>query len=134
MDVFNAPSREVSCTRRERTNTPLQALTTLNDPQFVEAARKLAESSLIEDKGDANRAVETMAERVLARPLESKERRVVKDTLHEALGYYTGKPEEAEKLIEYGDSKPGAKVDTAKLAALTMVANQLLNLDEVLNK
>ncbi len=134
MDVFNAPSREVSCTRRERTNTPLQALATMNDPQFVEAARKLAESSLTGGKGDANRAVETMAERVLARALASKERRVVKDTLNEALDYYAAKPEEAEKLIQYGDSKPEAKLDAVKLAALTMVANQLLNLDEVLNK
>jgi hypothetical protein len=134
MDVFNAPSREVSCTRRERTNTPLQALATMNDPQFVEAARKLAEVSLQENPGDANRAVEEMAERVLLRPLASKERTVVKETLRDALDYYTGKPAEAQKLITYGDSKPDAKLDAPKLAALTMVANQLMNLDEVLNK
>jgi mono/diheme cytochrome c family protein len=134
MDVFNAPSREVSCTRRERTNTPLQALATMNDPQFVEAARKLAEASLRENPADVNRAVEVMAERVLVRPLASKERTVVKDTLREALAYYAGKPEDAQKLINYGDSKPDAKLDAPKLAALTMVANQLMNLDEVLNK
>ncbi len=134
MDVFNAPSREVSCTRRERTNTPLQALATMNDPQFVEAARKLAEATLRANPKDANAAVETMAEKVLARPLASKERSVVKETLREATEYYTGKPEEAKKLITYGESKPDASLDATKVAAMTMVANQLMNLDEVLNK
>lgn len=134
MDVFNAPSREVSCTRRERTNTPLQALATMNDPQFVEAARKLAEAALQAHPGNVNEAVAMMAERVLARPLASKERSVVKETLREAQGYYTGKPEEAQKLITFGESKPDAKLNASELAALTMVANQLMNLDEVLNK
>jgi hypothetical protein len=134
MDVFNAPSREVSCTRRERTNTPLQALATMNDPQFVEAARKLAEVFLRENPSDMNRALEAIAERVLVRPLANKERAVVKETLREAMEYYAGKPEDAQKLITYGESKPDAKLDASKLAALTMVANQLMNLDEVLNK
>ncbi|HEY1172098.1 MAG TPA: DUF1553 domain-containing protein [Verrucomicrobiae bacterium] len=134
MDVFNAPSREVSCTRRERTNTPLQALATMNDPQFVEAARKLAETALKQHPADVNEAVALMAERVLARPLASKERSVVKETLRESLEYYTGKPDEAKKLVTFGESKPDATLDATKVAALTMVANQLMNLDEVLNK
>ena len=134
MDVFNAPSREVSCTRRERTNTPLQALATMNDPQFVEAARKLAETTLRANASDNNKALEAMAERVLTRPLASKERAIVKDTLKEAVDYYTAKPEEAKKLVSYGESKPDTSLDATKLAAFTMVANQLMNLDEVLNK
>jgi mono/diheme cytochrome c family protein len=134
MDVFNAPSREVSCTRRERTNTPLQALATMNDPQFVEAARKLAEAALQAHPGNVNEAVALMAERVLARPLASKERSVVRETLREAQEYYTGKPDEAKKLVTFGESKPDAALDATKVAALTMVANQLMNLDEVLNK
>ncbi|MCD6051250.1 MAG: Protein of unknown function (DUF1553)/Protein of unknown function (DUF1549)/Planctomycete [Verrucomicrobia bacterium] len=134
MEVFNAPSREVSCTRRERTNTPLQALATMNDPQFVEAARKLAETTLRANHKDMNAALEAMAEKVLARPLAIKERSVVKETLREAMAYYTGKPEEAKKLITYGESKPDASLDATKVAAMTMVANQLMNLDEVLNK
>jgi hypothetical protein len=134
MDVFNAPSREVSCTRRERTNTPLQALATLNDVQFVEAARRLAEGALTQSRGETNRAVELLAQRVLTRPLKPQELAVVSQTLGELLGFYTQQPDEAKKLISVGESKPNAALPAPQLAAMTMVANQLLNLDEVLNK
>jgi len=134
MDIFNAPSREVSCTRRERTNTPLQALATLNDPQFVEAARHLAEQALQQAKGDTNKAVEVVAQRVLARPLSKPEKSLVKQSLGELTGFYTLQPDEAQKLISVGESKPSTQVPPSQLAALTMVANQLLNLDEALNK
>ncbi len=134
MDIFNAPSREVSCTRRERTNTPLQALATLNDPQFVEAARHLAEIALQQSGGDPHRAVDVLARRLLARPLQANEQQVVRSALEEFTGFYTAQPAEAQKLITVGESKPAAGIPAPKLAALTMVANQLLNLDEVLNK
>jgi hypothetical protein len=134
MDLFNAPSREVSCTRRERTNTPLQALATLNDPQFVEAARHLAEQALQQTKGDTNKAVEFIAQRVVARPLSAKEKSLVKQSLGELMGFYTQQPDEAKKLVAVGDSKPAEGLPAPQLAAMTMVANQLLNLDEVLNK
>jgi hypothetical protein len=134
MDLFNAPSREVSCTRRERTNTPLQALATLNDPQFVEAARHLAEQALQQAKGDTNKAVEFIAQRVVARPLSAKEKSLVKQSLGELMGFYTQQPDEAKKLVAVGDSKPAEGLPAPQLAAMTMVANQLLNLDEVLNK
>src|SRR5207253_8337356 len=67
MDVFNAPSREVCTVRRERTNTPLQALATLNDVQFVEAARHLAEVALCDAKKE-DEAIDLMARRILSRP------------------------------------------------------------------
>ena len=134
MDLFNAPSREVSCTRRERTNTPLQALATLNDPQFVEAARHLAEQALQQTKGDTNKAVEVIAQRVLARPLSKPEKSLVKQSLGELMGFYAQQPDEAKKLVSVGDSKPAEGLPAPQLAAMTMLANQLLNLDEVLNK
>jgi mono/diheme cytochrome c family protein len=134
MDVFNAPSREVSCTRRERTNTPLQALATLNDPQFVEAARHLAESCLKSTGGDSQKSLDAIARRLLVRPLSADEREVLNAAWTEFSGYYTQHPEEARKLIAVGESQADSSVPAPQLAAMTLLANQLLNLDEVLNK
>ena len=133
MDIFNAPSREVCAVRRERTNTPLQALATLNDIQFIEAARHLAELALLNARKEEE-AVQFMAERVLSRPLSGKEMGIVRGTLKETRTYYDANAEAAKKLIEVGDSKATDKVPPTQLAAMTMVANQLMNLDEALNK
>jgi hypothetical protein len=134
MDIFNAPSREVCAVRRERTNTPLQALATLNDPQFVEAARRLAEVALTGRRGREDEALEEMALRLLARPLTAKEKSVVKRTLADMRAFYAKQPEAAKELLAVGESKAPQAIPAAELAALTMVANQLMNLDEVLNK
>jgi hypothetical protein len=133
MDIFNAPSREVCIVRRERTDTPLQALVTMNDPQFVEAARVLAQTAL-ESRGNLNRKMDYMASRLLARNLDAKERDIVSRSYQDYLSYYESAPEDAKKLVSIGESKASAKVPAPKLAAMTMVANQMLNLDEVLVK
>jgi hypothetical protein len=133
MDLFNAPSREVCAVRRERTNTPLQALATLNDPQFVEAARHLAEVALSRSRKDEE-ALQVVAERVLSRPLTSKELAIVNSTLKEMRTFYDTQPDAAEKLVAIGESKASEKLLAPQLAAMTMVANQLMNLDEALNK
>jgi hypothetical protein len=130
LEILNAPSREVCTVRRERTDTPLQALVTLNDPQFIEAARQLAQASLT-SKTDA---FDFMAQRLLARPLSAKEKRIVKASAADLLAYYQGQPKQAEDLLKIGELKPDAKLDAPTLAAYTMVANELMNLDEVLNK
>ncbi|HWN94742.1 MAG TPA: DUF1553 domain-containing protein, partial [Methylomirabilota bacterium] len=133
MDIFNAPSREVCAVRRERTNTPLQALATLNDVPFIEAARHLAGLALAHAKKEED-ALQMMAEHVLSRPLTSRELSIVKGTLKEARTYYESDADAAAKLIAVGESKATDKVSVTQLAAMTMVANQLMNLDEVLNK
>jgi mono/diheme cytochrome c family protein len=134
MDVLNAPSREVSCTRRERTNTPLQALATLNDPQFIEAARRLAENALRKHRNQTERALAFIATQVLLRPLAPEESRIVNDTCAQLMDFYSSHPDEARKLVAQGESKPDPKLDASRLATLTLVANQLMNLDEALNK
>jgi len=133
MEIFNAPSRESCCVKRERTNTPLQALVTLNDPQFVEAARFLADRAL-ELGGDNDDArLEFIAERLLARPLAADEATLVKKSLAELTEWYKTHPDEAAKLIAVGASKPRA-ADAVQLASWTMLTNELMNLDEVLCK
>ena len=133
MDIFNAPSREVCAVKRERTNTPLQALATLNDPQFVEAARHLAEVALTRSRKDEE-ALQTMAERLLSRPLTAKELAIARGTLKEMQSYYEQQPDAAKQLLTIGESKASGNIPATQLAAMTMVANQLMNLDEVLNK
>ena len=133
MDVLNAPSREACTVKRERTNTPLQALATLNDPQFVEAARVLAERSLAAATS-AEERLNFMAERLLARPFSSQEREIVQSVLVDLESHYKDKPDDAKELIGVGESEPSKDLEPTTLAAYTMVANQLMNLDEVLNK
>jgi hypothetical protein len=133
MDIFNAPSREVCAVRRERTNTPLQALATLNDPQFLEAARHLAQTALTSTRNEDD-AVDEMALKLLARPLSSKEKSVVATTLKKMRAFYDAQPEVAKEFLAIGESKPSDAIPAPQLAAMTLVANQLMNLDEVLNK
>jgi hypothetical protein len=135
MDIFNAPSREVCTMRRERTDTPLQALVTLNDIQFVEANRHLAERALFIEGGDTDTdRADFVAKQVLSRPLSPTELKIVLRSLADLKQYYHLKPDEADHLIHYGESKPIAVVPASDLAAWTMLVNQLMNLDEALNK
>jgi len=134
MDIFNAPSRETCTVRRERTNTPLQALVTLNDPQFVEAARSLAQWALHQKEEKPQERLDFIARRLLARPLRVEEMQVVHAGLTDLLAHYKGNLDEAKKLIAVGESKADPALDPATLAAWTMIVNELMNLDEVLNK
>lgn len=134
MDIFNAPSREVCTVRRERTNTPLQALVTLNDPQFIESARHLAERALREGGANDAARLDYLTGRLLARPLSDLERPLVESSLASLLAYYREHAEDAKAVTTVGESKSDATMDVAALAGWTMLANELMNLDEVLNK
>ncbi|MFM8250896.1 MAG: PSD1 and planctomycete cytochrome C domain-containing protein [Planctomycetota bacterium] len=132
--TFDAPSRETCTVRRARTNTPLQALVLLNDKQFVEAARKLAERMMLE--GGA-----TPAERIAfafristARRAEPDEIAVLARVHESQLKLFQANAEAAKQLLSYGDSKRNEQLDSSELAALTMVANVIMNLDETITK
>src|SRR6202012_6153925 len=89
MDIFNAPNRETCAVRRERTNTPLQALATLNDTQFVEAARVLAEHALGSSPETTVR-INFLAERLLDRPFRAEETAAVQASVKDLEDYYKG--------------------------------------------
>ena len=134
MEVFNAPNRETCAVRRDRTNTPLQALLTLNDVQFVEAARVLA-ARVVRDGGPTDDAkLGYLSGRVLGRPFRPEEAAVVKRSLADLVADYKAKPGEATKLLRFGEAKAEPGLDPATLAAWAMVCNEVLNLDEALNK
>jgi hypothetical protein len=134
MEIFNAPNRETCAVRRERTNTPLQALVTLNDPQFVEAARFLAQRALKEGGDNDPSRLDFLAKRILSRSFRSDELPVVTESIQTLRDYYAGHAEDGQKLITVGESKPDASLSAGELAAWTMLVNELMNLDEVLNK
>ncbi len=133
MDVFNAPNREHCIIVRERTNTPLQALVTLNDPQFVEAARHLAQRAIQAGHNEDER-IRFLAQRLLARRLKPEELAIVRGSFEKFQQHYAAAEDGAKQLIDVGESAPDAAIPPADLAAWTMVANQLMNLDEALNK
>ncbi|MDZ4799435.1 MAG: DUF1553 domain-containing protein [Bryobacteraceae bacterium] len=133
MDIFNAPSRESCAVRRERTNTPLQALVTMNDEQFFEAARYLAQS-VMSGTAEFVARMDAMATRVLSRPLSVAEAPVVRKAFDDYLQHYAKNPADARKLLRIGVRSADPSLPQAELAAYTMVANQLFNLDEALNK
>ena len=133
MDIFNATNRELCLVRRERTNTPLQALVTLNDEQFVEAARHLAQSALLA-KTDTNDRIEYLAQRLISRSFRPEELAIITASLADLTQQYQSHPDAAKQLITYGESKPDASLAPQTLAAWTMLVNELMNLDEVLNK
>ena len=134
LEALNAPSREFCTVQRERTNTPLQALVTLNDPQFVEAARQLAENALHASQGDDAKTIGYIAQRVLARGMNKQEQAIVLANQQGFLAYYQAHPDDAQALVDVGDSKADEKLDVSVLAAWAMVSNQVMNLDEALNK
>ena len=133
MDIFNATNREQCTIRRERTNTPLQALVTLNDEQFIEAARHLAQLALLAQPGMTER-VDFLSERLISRSFRPEERAIVEASLADLMQQYRDQPEAAKQLITYGESKADVSLDPLELAAWTMLVNELMNLDEVLNK
>jgi hypothetical protein len=133
MDIFNAPNRETCTVRRERTNTPLQALATLNDPQFVEAARNLAQLAM-KHGSTAEDRLDFVARRLLCRSLRPQEFKITQSVLKDLLAHYEAEPKDAEALLAFGESKADGSLAAPELAAYTMTVNQLMNLDEVLNK
>jgi hypothetical protein len=135
MEIFNAPSRETCTVRRDRSNTPLQALVTLNDPQFVEAARALAQTALLsKDAATTGDRIDLMAQRLLSRPFRDEEKAIVTRSLEALVAFYAAHAEEATALLAVGELRPDPSLDPKALAAWTMLANQLMNLDESLTK
>lgn len=131
--AFDAPDREKCVARRARTNTPLQALVTLNDPQFIEAARALAVRARHEASGDPAR-LRRAFQLATARPPSSKELAVLASLLKDQRAHYTAQPKEAAALVAVGEAKPPEDAAKPELAAWTMVASTILNLDEVVTK
>ncbi|HSQ56970.1 MAG TPA: PSD1 and planctomycete cytochrome C domain-containing protein [Gemmata sp.] len=129
MSTFDAPNRDICVVRRARTNTPLQALVTMNDPVYVEAAQALAKRAL-KEKGSLEDRVKDLFQSCLIRPATDEE-------VKRLLKLYADAKERFGKDIAKARQFAGQlspKEDPASHAAMTVVANVVLNLDEMLMK
>ncbi len=134
MSTFDAPSRESSCVRRERTNTPMQALLLFNDPQYLECAHGLAARAMRE-KGGSPEAIATYMFRLCtSRKPNAKELKVLVEGYREDLKRFSASLEKTASLVKLGSPEIAKGLPTNELAAWTVCANILLTADEVITK
>ena len=112
----------------------MQALVTMNDTQFVEASRYLAQKAMREAGYNCDRRLDYLSTRLLARDLSRQEKNIIKETYKHLINFYNRNKIEADKLLMVGESSYDEALPLPESAAWTMVASQIMNLDEVLNK
>ena len=134
MTNFDSPNREQICTGRERSNTPLQALQLMNDVQYFEAARALAERLLTEGGATTAERIAWGFRTVAGRRPSAGEIAIIEENLALQLASFREAPDRAAKVIDAGDSSPRPGLDPIELAAWTLVGNLLLNLDESITR
>ena len=127
MTILNAPSREFCTTRRERTNTPLQALLLMNELEYFKAARACASRTLREAGGDQKKTLVRLAERITSHRPEGEQLGLLQETLAEFRDLYR----EDKTLTEQAtpESKGASFEERVNLAAWTMLTHSLLNLE-----
>jgi hypothetical protein len=134
LSTFDAPSREVCQVKRQRTDTPLQALALLNDVAYVEAARALAQCMLTEGGTSGEQRLTYAFRRATARRPSSAELLVLARALDRYLRFYRVDPKLAQQLVRHGEAPMSGKMDTVELAAYSSTASIILNLDETITK
>jgi hypothetical protein len=132
--TFDAPSRETCTLQRPRTSTPLQSLVVMNDPVYVEAARAFATRVLQQPNLSLEEQLGFAFRLALARPPEKKELAVLEKTYRDQKANFTQDRKAAEELLSVGESARPRDIDVVELAAMTGVANVLLNLNETLTR
>ena len=131
---FNAAAREVCVVRTETTNTPLQALTLMNNKLFIEAARCLAEQMWLPVKGDHEVAIQAGYRLTVGRDSTPAELQIMVKTYRTFLSHFKTNPAAAKLLLAVGEKQREQTIPVVEHAAMTMIANILLNLDETITK
>ncbi len=131
LKAFDAPSREECTAMRSRSNTPLQALTLLNDPSFVETARVFAEKILRESATMDRDRLDWAYRRALSRSADAFELEQMLELLAEHRRHYAAHPDQAVALTSAGEAARGEDLDVTELAAWTSAARVILNLREM---
>ncbi len=134
LNTFDSPDREKCTVRRGVTNTPLQALVLMNDPTYVEAARAFAERDMAEAKPTEEDRIRYAFRLATERDPSAKELEILHSLYRKEITHYDTDRKAAQKLLEVGESKAGAKYDPAELAAWTLITSTILNMDETITK
>lgn len=134
MELFDAPSREVCIIKRERTNTPLQSLVLLNDPQFIEASRALAIRLKQEAGNSLKDKIETGFQLVLSRPPSTKETEVFEALYEEEYAEFEKDKSTVKDYLAVGDFRSSNEFNPIEMAALSVLSNTLFNMDEAITK
>jgi Protein of unknown function (DUF1553) len=132
--TFDAPDREKCTARRAVTNTPLQSLVLMNDPTYIEAARLLAQRTMKEGGRDIRSRIDFAFRLSTARLPSAKERSILQGLLSQQLNRYRSDKKAAADLLAVGESKCDESLNAPELAAWTIVASAILNLDETITK
>ena len=131
---FDNSAREMCSVRPNRTNTPLQAMNLMNDPQFVEAARNLAERMLADGGESPAEQIRYGHRVVLSREPNPRVLLILESAFAKYAAKYEADPDSASKLLAVGDSEVNSDLTQSDLAAMTAISNILLNLDETVTK
>ncbi len=134
MSNFDAPNREQFCTRRERSNTPLQALQLMNDVQHIEGARVFAERMLQETHANDESRLSALFRKVLTRSPDARELELLKAALADQRRYYATRVKDAEAVVKQGEAEVIGSAPVQETAAWTLVANLVFNLDETVTR
>jgi len=132
--TFDAPDREKCTARRALTNTPLQALILMNDPTYVEAARALAQRTLLEAGADPAKRIQFAFRQATGRKPSTEEVQLLNSLAQKQVALYRRDKKSASELVRVGESPSNPKLNPSELAAWTVVASSILNLDETITK
>ena len=134
MDTFDSPMRDAACTRRQRTDTPLQALVAMNEPLRLEASRKLAERVIHTTPTDTDARLNLLGRVLLSRDWTSREKTILERALSKFQATYSADPAAAVRVLSVGESKVDKTISAPELASWMLVSSAALNLDAVVNK
>lgn len=134
MTTFDAPNREVCTVMREQTNTPLQSLVLMNDPQFVEAAKALSQRMQLEGGDSLDEQLSFAFRTATSRNPKTEELALLSELYHEQFDRFSEKKKEAEEFLSVGEMNIESQLEPVMTASLAMVANAILNHDETYTK
>ena len=129
MTAFDAPNRSVCTAKRQYTNTPMQALVLLNDPQFVEASRYLAQTAL-EGNQELDKGIAWAFRKLTGIEIDENQLQILTDLFEEELSRFAETPTDAQAYASIGQAVSAAELDPAQLASMTVVVNTIMNFDD----